>query len=287
MKKSVIVPAAILAAVLALISAALFFFFSPKPAQTPQPLAESVAPEAAEPAQPDILYPLAETPAAPHEDLGEPRPDADPGPPLPLEVEDGDAALPRLLALLDGKKQLIELFIPDHFIQRFVVTIDNLPNKELPRKQLPVKGVGGLFLIQGGNEGERINPYNAQRYTPYVNLAEALGTPELVDLYVRLYPLAQKAFDDLGHPKAYFNDRLITVIDHLLATPEPAEPIFLKRPNVLYQYADPDLEGRSSGQKILLRVGAENRARLKAKLHHLRAELLTRVVVQKTEKTEP
>jgi hypothetical protein len=46
------------------------------------------------------------------------------------------------------------------------------------------------------------------------------------------------------------------------------------RPKVLYQFADPDLETRSAGQKILLRMGAENAARVKAKLTEIRRELV-------------
>ncbi|HYL23657.1 MAG TPA: DUF3014 domain-containing protein [Burkholderiales bacterium] len=43
---------------------------------------------------------------------------------------------------------------------------------------------------------------------------------------------------------------------------------------MLYEFADPDLETRSAGQKILLRMGPENAARVKAKLWEIRRELL-------------
>jgi hypothetical protein len=39
----------------------------------------------------------------------------------------------------------------------------------------------------------------------------------------------------------------------------------------MYQYADPKLEGLSSGQKLLLRIGPDNEAIIKAKLRELRA----------------
>jgi len=79
---------------------------------------------------------------------------------------------------------------------------------------------------------------------------------------------------ELGYPNGYFNDRLIAVIDHLIATPEVAEPIRLKVPHVLYVFADPRLEERSCGQKALIRMGPENAARLKVKLRSLRAHLV-------------
>jgi hypothetical protein len=50
-------------------------------------------------------------------------------------------------------------------------------------------------------------------------------------------------------------------------------PVELFRPGVMYEYADPDLEVRSAGQKILIRMGSENAARLKAKLREIRRQL--------------
>ena len=41
-----------------------------------------------------------------------------------------------------------------------------------------------------------------------------------------------------------------------------------------YQYADPDLEALSSGQRILLRIGKNNATRIKAKLRDIKQELL-------------
>jgi len=45
---------------------------------------------------------------------------------------------------------------------------------------------------------------------------------------------------------------------------------------VLYAYADPDLEARSAGQKIMMRMGADNEAKVKAKLRELRRALVNR-----------
>ena len=61
------------------------------------------------------------------------------------------------------------------------------------------------------------------------------------------------------------------VIDVLLATPQISGPIDLVRPNVMYTYADPTLEARPAGQKLLIRMGPENAAVIKAKLVELRA----------------
>jgi hypothetical protein len=67
---------------------------------------------------------------------------------------------------------------------------------------------------------------------------------------------------------------LVAVIDHLLAAPDVEGPIPLVVTHVLYEFANSELEERSSGQKALVRMGSENAARLKARLRLLRAELM-------------
>jgi hypothetical protein len=48
----------------------------------------------------------------------------------------------------------------------------------------------------------------------------------------------------------------------------------LVQPNVMYLYADPQLEALSPGQKTLIRMGPANEALLKARLRDLKAQLL-------------
>jgi hypothetical protein len=50
-------------------------------------------------------------------------------------------------------------------------------------------------------------------------------------------------------------------------------PVELVRPKVMYQFANPELEELSAGQKVLIRIGPQNAAAIKAKLHELRREL--------------
>jgi hypothetical protein len=50
-------------------------------------------------------------------------------------------------------------------------------------------------------------------------------------------------------------------------------PIDLTQPKVLYEFADPSLEQRSAGQKMLIRMGPVNESRVKAKLRDIRRSL--------------
>lgn len=196
--------------------------------------------------------------------------------PLPA-LNESDSAIKDALAGLWNGKTLEQFFPLKDFIRRVVATIDNLPRAKLAMRLMPVKQAPGTFLTTGKEESLAISPKNAARYAPYVRLADATDTGKLVALYVRFYRLFQQAYRELGYPQGYFNDRLIEVIDHLLAAPEVRAPVKLVQPKVFYQFADSELEARSAGQKVLMRIGNENAARIKAKLREIRRELTRQV----------
>ena len=124
-----------------------------------------------------------------------------------------------------------------------------------------------------GSDQLLLGPDSYQRYGLVVARIGSADIDAVTDIYRRFYPLFQDSYERLGYPNAYFNDRVIEVIDHLLETPMPAEPIELVRPKVLYQFADPALESLSSGRKLMLRMGPAHAATMKSVLRELRARL--------------
>jgi hypothetical protein len=166
------------------------------------------------------------------------------------------------------------LILSEGFIQRLVTTIDSLPEKKLPRTHLPLVPPAGKFIVSGTAEAPQTSPRNFVRYDPYVQLLERLNEELVIKIYVHFYPLFQKAYRQLGYKNAYFNDRLVNVIDHLLATPAPPEPILLAQPVVLYTFTDPLLENLSIGQKTLLRIGSEHRSKVLKILNNYRIRLI-------------
>jgi len=171
-----------------------------------------------------------------------------------------------------------EILADSGAIEKFVATVDNLPREHIAERMRPVGSLGGQFEIGGqdGSGGFSISQDNYRRYDELVALVTSADLNEVVDMYRRFYPLFQSAYTDLGYPDGYFNDRLVEVIDHLLETPEPVGPVALVRPHVLYEYADPELEGLSSGQKLMLRMGNDHMARIKKMLRELR-QLVTQI----------
>lgn len=237
-------------------------------ASLPQPMPPRYVVEAPKnPAVPEIdsASPAASTPTS--------APASTPRIFLPTALEEGDAYLKKRLPQLVSKKSLLLLLSFDHFIQKLVLLVDQLPNKSINRLYLPFNPPTPGFKVRG-EEKLVISPDNAQRYEVYVQLAEAIPDQVLLDLYRGLYPLFQKAYQELGYPEGYFNDRLVEVINHLLETPEPKQPIALIPHVMRYKYADPKLEKLSAGRKILLRMGQDNAQRIKQKLEVFRNALV-------------
>jgi hypothetical protein len=235
-----------------------YFFYPPPPREAPPPAAKAVpAPAPKADAPPAIRHPL-------------PEPEAKSLPTL----ENSDSMMRRSLAELLGRKAFDDFVVPERLIRRIVATVDNLPRRAAPRRMMPLHAVPGRFAVASAGGKLSLDPANSRRYEPYVRTMEAVPARALVALYVQTYPLFQRAYEELGFPGKYFNDRLLEAIDDLLAAPDVRAPVALLQPKVLYEFADPDLETRSAGQKIMLRMGAENALRIKAKLREIRQELV-------------
>jgi hypothetical protein len=190
--------------------------------------------------------------------------------PLP-PLDDSDAYF--LLALVDiFGPDIRNVLVNEALIDKFVTTVDNLPRSHVAEKIRPVNRLPDTFLADPlGNSGEYLlNTENYNRYDSLVYLMEMADLEFIEATYRRFYPLLQESYLRLGYPDGYFNDRVVEVIDHLLATPEPEDPIRLVRPHVLYEFADAELEALSSGQKLLLRMGRDHTARIKHILSSLR-----------------
>jgi len=237
-----------------------FYFWQQKHTPGPDPAPIAAAPAAPVPqAEPEAHYPAPQPPAAVAQALP--------------ELNASDRLMQDLVASLIGAEPLKKFLVTQEIVRHIVVTVDNLPRKTLALRLSPVNPVGGKFRTTGKEGSLAIAADNSARYLPYVRVAEAVNAKKLVAAYGSVYPLFQKAYEDLGYPKGYFNDRLVVVIDHLLATPEVKGPIALVTPHVQAEFADRELEARSAGQKILIRIGSENAAVIKAKLRELRREL--------------
>ena len=192
--------------------------------------------------------------------------------PVPA-LADSDPALSDTLKSLVGEDAFKDYLRPESIVRHLVVTIDNLPRQKIAVEKRPTTELAGSFVAKGDELNATLDPQNFARYQPMVAVVGKLDMQQVAAIYVHFYPLFQEAYQDLGYPNGYFNDRLVQVIDSLLAAPQPTAPIQLIRPNVMYTFADPSLEARPAGQKLLIRMGPDNAAVIKAKLTELRTAI--------------
>lgn len=244
------------------------------------------------PAAPAVQAPAAPLPqAAPAADeppAAEPATaEALPKHPLPDDVDalaaDDVLALDSMVGQwLDRSAQ--KLVVLPGLAHHIVATIDNLPRGHAAPRLWPIYPVGGKIQVAQEGEVVQIAPSNSNRYDTVVNFVTSLEPGQVAQWYRQAYPALQAAYENLGYPGQYFNDRLVEVIDHLQQTPEPQEPLALRlvqvqgaiapqQPWLRYEYADPDLQALSAGQKILLRIGPVHRERIKNYLQALRAQV--------------
>lgn len=253
--------------VLVALAAGYFWWHAPSPAPpVPAPeVAAGLPPPPASAVEPAVRYPIEAAPAASAPQAAEP-------------AERFKAALNELL----GPPAVLQWVQLDDFARRVVATVDNLAREHAAAQLWPVNPMPGRFSPSETPQGQSISTTNHRRYAAFVSLVESVDSSRAVAAYRGLYPLFQSAYEELGYPGLHFNDRLVDVIDHLLATPEPTEPLIVQlvevkgsvpstRPWVRYGFADPAHQARSAGQKILLRMGLDQQRRLKAKLAEVRS----------------
>ena len=245
------------------------------PAPVTKPVADSAPPPPPEaaPPKPAVSHPVPSD--ASHREL----------PPL----DRSDEYLSRVLRELLGRKPVASFLNLDDFARRFVATVSNLASDSASPQRWPVRETPGRFETDTRGEHLVISSRNATRYAPFVSFAEAIDSRKAVATYVAMYPLLQRAYEELGEAIPYFNDRVVAVIDDLLATPDMGEAVRVKHVSAdgaapsptaarLTLYDDPSLENRTAGQKILMRIGQDNAKRLKAKLADIRDLLVSQPV---------
>jgi hypothetical protein len=188
-------------------------------------------------------------------------------------LNDSDQLVHDSLAGVLDRNAVDQFLVPQNLVRHIVVTVDNLPRHRVAVELRPVKPTPGQPVTATQGELTTLSEASFARYAPLVRVVQGADVKALAVVYQRLYPLFQQAYEDLGYPGKYFNDRVVEVIDHLLATPEVSAPIQLVQPKVMWQYADKSLESRSAGQKLLIRMGPANARLIKAKLSEFRAEI--------------
>lgn len=263
----------IIAAIVVVIIAVVLWPTEEKPA----PVAEE--PVVDTPIEPN--EPVDFSPAPPPEPMEiEPTDEVEPMPepveepePEPLDVS--DKGVEEALNKISDSEEANSLIVNEGLIQRFVVTVTNLANDEMPAsQQIPLTAPEQSFKVYRQADKEWIDAASYKRYTPYVTMMESFDNEALLQLMKRYEGEIQSKYDEIGQPGQPFESVLVEAIDQLLDTPEVPVPVEVYSDSVAYKYADTQLEELSTPQKQLLRTGPDNMRRIKAKLRELKSLLV-------------
>lgn len=254
--------------VIVIVAAAAWWYFTRVPGvdfsrRGPEPS----GPAKASTAPPPIQHPISQAQTNPAPAASAPLP--------PLASSDDTVAA--ALATIPGAQGLAHLLIAQGLIPHIVATVDALPRHTIGASILPLRTPQGSFMADTSGGQPVLDSRNFARYDPYMKIVEGVDARTVVTWYVHWYPVFQQAYRELGYPHGYFNDRLLTAIDDMLAAPNAQPPVQLVAArDGHYAFADPTWESLSVGQKLMIRIGPEHERALKAKLNSIRALLLGR-----------
>lgn len=266
-------------AVVLVIAGLLVFLLTDSPAPEPEPVASR-------PVQVPVITPAPQTPPpppapveAPVADIPEIPAQVTESPPLPEPVQlpalnDSDSFVRLQIAGLDAGPVVLAQLSDSEMVRKFVMTAETVSRGFYPTQNLPVLGLNrGIALQETGEDRYLMLPATHDRYNTLVDALVKVDTRQAVQLYRDLEPLVTRAFAELGLPNRNFGDVLLQALDNVINARSFEGPFELVRPNVIYRFADPEIENLSEVEKLLLRMGPANAGRLKQKMQEFRQQL--------------
>jgi hypothetical protein len=218
------------------------------------------------PEPPPAPPPVAEGPEA-----GPPAYDV---PPLDLpELRASDAFVRDMVARLSSHPQLAAWLVPDRLIERFVLVVVELAGGQNPASHIRFMAPEADFTVREVDGRLVIAPESHRRYDLLAATFASLDTQGTVQLYRQMLPLLEEAFQELGLPDQTFDATLQMAIQNLQAVDVPPESPEVVPHEGVYEYRDPEMEGRRGGEKAMARMGPQNVRRIQGKLQELADEL--------------
>lgn len=198
--------------------------------------------------------------------------------PAPVRIElpplnASDIIVRGWVAALSANRDFARWLIPDQLIRKFVSAVDNIAEGEDPIAHIRHLAPLTRFQAIGPRNAPVADPKSYRRFDAFASVVASIDAFAAARLYLNLGPLFDDAYAELGHPKGEFHQTLVRALGHLLATPASPRRFDLVRQKVSFSFADPRLEALAPAQKMMLRMGPDNRAKVQAKLEEFRAAL--------------
>jgi hypothetical protein len=184
-------------------------------------------------------------------------------------LAESDATVRELVAALSSHAGLAHWLVSDDLVRRFVASVVNVAEGTSPRSHLGDLAAGGSFQVRRQGDSQEVDPISFGRWNRATEIFVSIDSPGAADLFHRLHPLFDQAYAEIGDPTSTFDATLERALGRLLAAPLPRPPYEVVPQGVVWAWADHSLEGRTSAEKQLMRLGPDNARRVQAKLREL------------------
>lgn len=195
--------------------------------------------------------------------------------PLDLpELEGSDAFVRDLVAGLSSHPQLARWLVTDGLVDRYVSVVLDLAGGSSPVEHVEFLRPDEPFEARR-TDGDRgtIDPESYRRWDLLAETFASLDVEGTVRLHRQLRPLIEEAWEARGIPDLSFDHALARALNTLRDTEVPQDPPEVVLVDGIWEFADPELEALSGAQKVLIRMGPENAARVKAQVNALASEM--------------
>lgn len=186
---------------------------------------------------------------------------------VPLDLSDDPVR--KLVAELSSNPTFANWLQNKDLVRKFVAAVDNIANGLSPRPQMEFFGLRAKFKVTERPGMTYLDPASYERYNIVADVLDTVSAAGCAKQYRDFQPLFRQAYRELGYPKEDFDLTLLRAIIEILKTPVVEDSIVLEKKVTTYMMVDPVLEGLSSPQKHMLRMGPENVQLIQAKLREI------------------
>jgi hypothetical protein len=193
------------------------------------------------------------------------------GPPLP-KLEESDPYVRGKADELSADPRFKAALKTEELIPRFVSVLGLIAAGKVPTEALSFLAPKGKFAVKKQSGKIVINPRTYARFDAPADIIASVNARTAATLFGTFKPLLQQAYGAQG---ADVSDLLARALAEVVSTPVVSGDIVLvpSEKGITYVFADEALEALTPAQKVLLRMGPQNEAKVQAKAKELAAAL--------------
>jgi Protein of unknown function (DUF3014) len=206
--------------------------------------------------------------AAPQQPKADPSAEAGEQIALP-PLDETDSIVRELVGRLSSHPAVAAWLTTDGLILNFANVTLRISNGEGPVQELKALGPVPPFRPRTTRDDLFVDPASYRRYDRFAEAVGALDSRGVARLYATVKPRVMDAYRRLGQQSGDFDSVLERAIIELLKVPVVQGEIELAPSGIVYGYEDPRLEGLSTAQKHLLRMGPKNVQIVQSKLREI------------------